>query len=183
MSADMIAGYYDLYWMEEGVSSGAASLGSTGPEGIEFDEQANLFPITGDAFGPQTVVDWIYQGGNLILNFVLQEVKLAAAKKFLNPWTQELQGSPQYGEFRLGVPGELGTNVMGTLQMIPRTGAPAASYMSSGTAQGLQMVGIALGQYRKFFDTRARFIPVQFQAIPVSDSGTYRWAKWITSVS
>lgn len=181
MSANMIAGYYDIYWMENGVSSGAATVGITGPEGVEIEEQANLFPITGDAFGPQTVVEHIYQGGNLFLNFVLQEVKLAAAKKFLNPWTQSA-GTPAYGEFQVGVPGQLGTNVYGTLQMIPRTSTPAASYQASG-GQGLQMTGIALGNYRKFFDTRARFIPVRFQAIPFSDSGTYRWAKWITAVS
>ena len=181
MSANMIAGYYDIYWMEYGVSSGATVLGSTGPEGVEIEEEVRLAPIMGDALGPETVVDFIYQGGNLFLNFVLQEVKTTIAKKFLNCWTQS-EGTPAYGEFRVGTPGQLGTNVFGTLQMMPRTGTPAASYQASG-GQGLQMTGIPVGNYRKFFDTRARFIPIRFQAVPFVDSTVTRWAKWITAVS
>lgn len=182
MSANMIAGYHDIYWMPFGTSSGAVVLGATGPDGVELVETPNEFAITGDALGPNTIVDHVNQGGNLVLSFTIQEPKLTIVKQFLNCWTAG-DGTPTYGEFRIPTPGALASiATAGTLQLMPRTGTPAAAYMASG-GQGLQMTGIPLGPRRHFLDTRPRFIPIIFQCYPFSDSGTMRWAKRITAVS
>lgn len=180
---NMIAGYYDMYWMANGVSSGAASLGLTGPEGVEVEEEFNMQEITGDALGPKTVLDWIYQGGNLFLNFVIQEVKAAACMKFMNPWTAAT-GTPTYGEFKVGTPGTLASATsMGTLQMIPRTSTPAASYYGSGN-QGFQFMGQVIGPHRRAFDTRARVVPVRFQCVPYDiGAGVIAWAKLVSAAS
>lgn len=180
---DKIAGYFDIYWMEHGVSSSAAILGNTGPDGINWEEEFNLQEITGDAYGPRTVVDWIYQGGNMFLNFVIQDVKLISVKKFLNPWTFST-GTPTYGEGRMATPGALGSNTaIGTLQLIPRSGTPAASYMASG-GSGMQFKGLCIGPHNRSLDTRARFVPVRFQCVPYDiGSGTIGWMKPISAAS
>lgn len=180
---NMIAGYYDMYWMANGVSSGAASLGLTGPEGVELEEEFNMQEITGDALGSKTVLDWIDQGKNVFINFVLQEVKAAACMKFLNAWNAAT-GTPTYGEFLVGAPGRLASaTAYGTLQMIPRTSTPANSYYASGN-QGFQFMGMPIGPHRRAFDTRARVVPVRFQCVPYDiGAGVISYAKLVSAAS
>lgn len=182
-ASDRIAGYHDLYWMEYGVSTGAVLLGGTGPEGIQLELEEASTPIMGDALGPSTIIDHVNQGGNCILSFVIQEVKLAVVRKFMNPWTQST-GTPTYGEFRIGTPGALASqSAYGTLQAIPRTSTPAASYNASG-GSGLQFSGMRVGPRRFTLDTNPRYVPVRFQCVPFDiGSGDLGWAKWITAAS
>jgi len=182
-ASDRIAGYHDLYWMEYGVSASAVLLGGTGPDGIDLELEEASTPIMGDALGPTTIIDHVNQGGNCILSFVIQEVKLAVVRKFMNPWTQSI-GTPTYGEFRVGTPGHLASQMAyGTLQAIPRTGTPAASYNASG-GSGLQFVGMRVGPRRFSLDTRARFVPVRFQCVPFDiGSGVMGWVKYISTIS
>lgn len=184
MSANMIAGPHDLYWMEAGVSSGAATLGSTGPEGITSNKTLNMEMIQGDQLGGETNIDGVYQGGNLILQFTIQEVKLAIVKKFLNPITEDesaVTGGPEY----VGVVGAMLSTYFGTLQIMPRTNTPAASLNASG-GNGRQYTGLVISPLLETLDYRTRFVPVTFQCFPFADAGDsnkVKWWKWITTVS
>lgn len=182
MSADMIAGYHDLYWAEAGVST-AAALGATGPAGIQYIETRHHQEITGDALGPQSVVDGIYQGASVILSFQLQEIKKDTVKKFLHPHTNGVSGSiVTTNEGFVGTPGTLHSAVMGKLEAIPRTGTPAASLHASG-GNGRRFYGLFIGELREGLDTNARFIPVTFRCFPFDDSGTLKWWKRIASLN
>ena len=180
MSDQMIAGYHDLYWAEVGVSTTVA-LGATGQTGIQYIETRHHQEITGDALGPQAVVDGVYQGGSAILAFTLQEIKLATAKKFLHPFTNGYPGSiSTANEGQVGVPGTLHSQYAGILEAIPRTGTPAASLHASG-GNGRRFVGLFIGELRENLDTNARMIAVTFRCLPFSDSGTLKFWKRIAS--
>ena len=144
-----IAGYFDLYWSAAGESV-VSGLGSTGPEGITQTLEYNVEEIMSDALGPKTVVDGIHQGGNCILQFVLQEVAIAQTRRFLSPWTED-QGSPNYGDGLVGIPGSLMSAYCGYLEAMPRTGTPAAGYNASG-GSGRRYFGMAVGPRVEFLD-------------------------------
>lgn len=184
MSCPKIAGYHDLYWQPVDWDN-SDWLGMTGPEGIELTKEINMTPIVGDALGPDTIIDGIYQGGNVSLSFTLQDVKLPIVKKFLNPFLDgtdldEAAGSIITGRpERIGYPGRMVCDFAGKLYAIPRAGTPAAS-LNPGGASGRMFQGIASGPRVESLDTRPRFIPIMFQAYPFYDTtiSPQQWVWW-----
>ena len=177
MACNKIAGYHDLYWMPAGEEN-SVSLGMTGPDGLDLSKEMFETPITGDAFGPDTLIDSIYQGANVTLSMTLQDVKLDIVKRFLNPFTEDEEPSTITGRPEaVGVVGRLACSVAGSLYAIPRANTPAASLNASG-GSGRRFVGIASGPRNESLDTRPRFIPITFQAYPFYLVSTTRWVWW-----
>jgi hypothetical protein len=181
MSASMLTGYHDLWWSESGVST-TVSLGSTGPNGIQYIETPHIDFITGDVLGPQTEVDGVYQGMSAIIQFMIQEAKLATVKKFIRPFTTATANSENNAGY-FGLPGTLlSISYMGTLEAIPRTGTPAASNYASG-GNGRRFVGLCVSELVESLDTNKRFIPITFRCFPFDDSGTLKIWKRITTAN
>jgi len=182
MSADMIAGYHDVYWAANGVST-TVICGITGPAGIRLIHTRNVEIITGDVMGPDTPIDSIYKGGSMVLEFVVQEVKLAAVKSLISPFTH-LSGTPRPDI--VGIPGTIGSiSHLGTLELIPRTGTPAASLNASG-GNGRRFKGMHIGPVEENLDVNQRVIAIRFQCFPfvdAADSDRDKWFKWIATAN
>lgn len=182
MSANMIAGYCDLYWLPYGDSGPTDAndwLGST--EGLSYTHDEQIQEITGDPLGPGTVMDSVYQGGNWFLEFTVQEIKLLVAKRFLNPFTQSAGESVTGRHGYVGTPGILGSSVTGVLEAIPRTSTPAASLNSSG-GSGFRFYGHIIGPRRYSLTTVPRFVPVRFRCYPFTEDAVYKWYKQISAI-
>lgn len=184
MSANMIAGYHDFYWLPPGDSGPTDAndwIGATGPDGINVSETDNLQAITGDVLGPNTIVDHVSQGVNVTIEFTLQEVKLIACKRFMHPWQYASSDSVTGSAGLLPTPGILGSAMTGVLEAIPRSSTPAASLNASG-GNGRRYYGICIGPRNFTLDTTARFVPIRFQCYPFSDSGVIKHHKWISAI-
>lgn len=181
MSLDTIAGNHDIYFAENGAST-AVWVGNTGDgnAGIQLIETPNVDLITGDALGPNSPVDGVFRGKNVVLQFILQDVKKDVCKKLMRPFTATTADPNKQEEF--GIPGTLlSASYMGKLELIPRTGTPAAAYKTGGN--GRRFYGVHIGQNREDLDTGKRFIPITFQCFPWDDAGTTKIWKWITAAN
>lgn len=184
-----IAGYHKLYWLNQGDSGPTDSgdyLGVTGPEGINYIEELNHSEITGDALGPSSIIDGVYQGKNVTLEFALQSVGSFCCKSFLNPFTYRTSGSIETvtsGAGNFGIPGTLHSSYVGVLEAIPETGTPAASLNSSG-GSCRRFYGLFIGPKRESLDVNQRIIPVRFRCFPWSDSADslIKIYKWISAI-
>ncbi len=180
MSDQMIAGYHDVYWIANGGGSTAAILGTTGPAPITEIFTPDVTMITGDTLGANTPVDFIYAGGSFVLEFIVQELKLAAVKSLIAPF-QHVTGTPEPGI--VGLPGTLGSiSYFGKLELIPRTGTPAASLYASG-GNGRRFFGTYIGPRQETLSTVQRTVAIRFQCFPFDDSGTLKWWKRIASAN
>lgn len=200
MSCDRIAGSHKFYYAPYGTTGGPTYLGATGPEGINQVREFFTQEITSDELGPNSVIDHVYQGENLTLEFVLQEVNKDIVQMFLHPWqcayTSGAVSSVNQEHF--GAPGRLGCAVYGVLEAIP-TAFSRAEGFTGGSAAGSTGVypttpaetpnsgrhyrGLVVGTLTEPMDTRARFIPVRFQCYPFTDSTFTKHWKWISEVS
>lgn len=162
----VISGYYDLYWAANGVSTTVAIGVVQG--GLKLIQTRNVDMITGDEYGPNTVVDMIYRGGSVMLEFTLQEIKRDSCQSLLSPFT--ITSSVPYWE-RMGVPGTVASlSFAGTLEAIPRVGTPAASFYASG-GNGWRFRGANIAPYERPLDTGLHAIPIRFQCLPFEDAG------------
>lgn len=199
MACDRIAGAHKLYYMPFGATA-ATYLGQTGEEGIRQIREMKIQPVTSDEFGPDAVVDHIFQGQNLFIEFVVQEVNKDIVQMLLHPFQSEYTGSvhTSVAQHRYGVVGRLGCQVYGTLEAIPVNFSSAAGFTggsangaigtypgtnSSGTA-GRQYKGMVVSDISESMDGTGRFVPVRFQAVPFVDPNdadlTVLW-NWISA--
>jgi hypothetical protein len=199
MSCDRIAGPHKMYYSPFG-ADGVTYLGLTGPEGITQVRTYNLQEITSDEFGPNSIVDHVYQGQNLRVEMVLQEVNKNIAQMMMHPWTNTytstIQTAARQEDF--GVPGRLGCTVYGVLEAIPIAFSPAQGFAggsASGTAgvypdtaatspgSGRRYRGLVVGDISEFMDARARFVPIVFQCYPYVVSEVQKHWEWITTAT
>lgn len=179
MSDQMMAGYHDLWWAANGVST-TVILGVTGPEPTRSIFTPHVELIMGDNLGPNTPIDGLYKGGNLVLEFIVQELKLAAVKSLIAPF-QHTAGTPTPEV--VGVPGQLiSISHLGTLEAIPRTNTPAASLNATG-GNGRRYKGCHIGPRMETLGTDQRVLAIRFQCFPFDDGGTLKWWKWITAAN
>jgi hypothetical protein len=204
MACDRISGAHKLYYAPYGTTSGGCVyLGATGPEGINQIREFNLQDITSDELGPNTIIDHVYQGENMSIEFVMQEVNKDICQMFLHPFqcTYASGVATAVKQEHFGAPGRLGCGVYGVLEAIPTAFSTAEGYTggsatgTSGTypgtpattpTAGRQWRGLVVGTITESLDTRARFIPVRFQCYPfvdASDSNIVKHWKWISAAS
>lgn len=184
MSDQIIAGPHRLFWASPNNTSSSYYLGMTGPEGITQTKEITTQDITSDQLGPGTIVDSVYQGGNVTLSFVLQEVKRKAVRAFVSPWTEQADATAATGYPELvGTVGTLASINLGLLTLVPLSDTPANSAVD-GSNQSRAYRGHIIGPVAEFLDARARFIPVTFRCYP-QNTGTdlnpvWKWWSWTT---
>jgi hypothetical protein len=198
MACDRIAGPHLLYYAPYGVSI-TTYLGTTGPEGFRQIREMKVQPVTSDQYGAEAAVDFIFQGQNMYLEFVVQEVNKDIVQQLLHPfqcnYTSSAVSSVTQEDY--GVVGRLGCAVAGTLEAIP-VGFSAAQSFAGGSATGTagtypgtaatnplsgrQYKGLVVSDITESLDGSGRFVPVRFQVIPDLFSGsTLKMWKWISA--
>lgn len=199
MACNRIAGNHKLYYASYGTTGSPTYLGQTGPEGIRVTRQVLADEITGDELGGG-IVDHVYRGENLFLEFVVQEVNLDIVQQFLHPWHNTYNSgiATAVRQEDYGVPGRLGCGVYGVLEAIPAPFSPAEAFTggsAAGTAgiypgtpastpmSGRHYRGLVVGDLVETLDSSARFVPVRFQCYPFTDSSVIKHWKWISAVS
>lgn len=196
--SNKIAGPFDAYWAPYSASltsDATVTLGAIGPEGIEQIKTRTRTPITGDALGPETEIDAVTHGGNCELRFILEDIKLDKVKQFLNPLSQvgvlssgmtsESGGTFSGGPEWLGVPGDLESNYIGKLELIPRDNTPADALNVNGVTNtsGRQYYGIVIDDIREILASGTpNFIPVRFRCYPFQNANNeWVWWDWIAA--
>ena len=180
MSDQLIAGYHDVWWAANGVST-TVICGVTGPDAIREIYTPDVQLITGDTLGANTPIDGIYKGGSMVLEFIVQELKLASVKSLIAPF-QHVSGVPEPGVVNL--PGTIiGISYQGILELIPRAGTPAANLYASG-GNGRRYKGCHIGPRMETLSTEQRVVAVRFQCFPFdTGSGVLGWWKRIVSAN
>lgn len=196
MACDRIAGNHKLYYAPYGQTTAPTYIGQTGPEGFNQIRDFFMQEITSDEYGPSTVVDHIYQGQNVTLEFIVQELNKDVVQMMLHPFqcTYTAGVATAVRQEDMGAVGRLGCGVYGVLEAIPAPFSPAEAFTGGsaagsagvypGTAattpsSGRQYRGLVVGTLTEPMDSRLRSVPIRFQCYPFSDSSVIKHWKWI----
>lgn len=156
-------------------SGSSAPLGLIGPEGIRFSKSVSGEPITSDQYGKDTILDAVYSGGNLYLEFTLLEANLAAVKNLAHPFS----GAPSstttalFGqEHELGNPGSLWSAGCSSLVITPVAGTLA--YAETTPVRTFSLCALAMGHTLDMFlkSGTIKTLPIRMVAFPFSDGGS-----------
>jgi hypothetical protein len=191
-----ISGAHRLYYMEPkelndrldtSVATAVAALtmanyiGDTGEEGIRLNRDVIVQDITSDQLG-KSIVDGVYQGANVELEFVAQDVIRDAVVRLLYPWQVNFTTAAQAVSIeKLGDPGAMACAASGLLVAYPIPGttaftAIAGSAIANYTARAF--MGVSVGPVSESLDTTPRFIPVRFRCIPFWNDTDKKWRFW-----
>ena len=164
IETNVIAGPFTLSFTPNGGSAG--SLGIIGPEGIRWSRNYSGQPITGDLYGAETILDGVYTGGNLILEFLLQEANRTQVKALAYPFNASTTSSMTATlEHELGVPGVLWSKAAGSLVITPALGTKAAAETTPVRTFGCiaPVIGHTLDQ---FLGAKLKSFPMRLMALP-----------------
>lgn len=135
-----------------------------------------------DQFGPDTILDGVYTGGNLFLEFVLQEADNAQVKNMAYAFSGAPGGSAStlFGaENEMGVPGSLWSSAAGSLVLTPVNGTRA--YSQSTPVRTFGLIVPAMGHtLDQFLKSGLRTIPMRMMALPYSDGGSPAKTIWFS---
>lgn len=193
MACYRLAGGYRLYYASyNGDGAGAVPtlavgfyLGSTGEEGIRMNIDPIYQEVKSDQLG-DAVVDDVYRGQNLQMEFVVQEYTRTAVQELLFPMQTSGGATGATVDTSLfGAPGSMACGFAGTLWAFPIPGTPAATLAVGGatlTANAMQFTGMHVGPTPINLDTSGRFIPIRFRCYPFIGTGSkVRHFEWVTN--
>jgi len=191
--ANFISGYHDLFYSDRDPDDVTLipRIGSTGPEGIRLNLSKNFHEIKGDALGADTTVDSIVQGGNLNLEFVLQELNLNVVRQFIAPARETTSPTTRPSHNEVGLVGHLGSSISGALYAVPREDTPAdrAHHTAAGATRKTvrKFVGHVINDLPETLDSTMNVIPVQFLCFPFQDAlaagSRTVWFDWLDFTS
>jgi hypothetical protein len=198
MACYKIAGAHRLFYVEPYLVGGAnpgavvttttmnadSYIGDTGEEGIRLTRETLLQDITSDQLG-KGIVDEVYQGANLTMEFVAQDVNREIVLRLLYPWQTSITDDGLDAQIQdYGPPGTMVCARMGVLVAFPVEDTPAYTADSGATgpfnfgSNGRAFVGINVGPVPETLDTTPRFIPVRFRCYPFYNTSTKLWKFW-----
>ncbi len=204
MLCNIVSGGHKLYYAPFGTAATAMTsddyLGSTGEEGIRQNREWLMQEISSDELGPGAIVDGVFQGQNMEIEFVMQEMNTLRAQQFLHPFQQTFTSTAVTGiqQENYGVAGRLACGVVGILKAIPNFHTPAAAFdigtnntgatsvypgTANATVSGRMYKGICIGTMVESLDNTPRFVPVRFRCYPFDDSGVMKMWKFITAIA
>lgn len=197
ISTDAIAGPFKITYAGPGLSSydsithtgavspAAGTLGVIGSKGFRQIRRYSLEDITSDLLG-DTVVDSVYMGGDMFLEFELEEANRANVMCLENPYRSgTLGGDTVDGDYQVGVPGTFATTYAGSLVIQPLYYSSGNTHSRAGAqttpCRVYGLVALASGfEKEKLFASRRRTIPIRLRCYPYSDGLTpakYIWYK------
>ena len=141
----------------------ASALGIT-ENGFELTHRDEADIIRGDNLG-QTDQDWVYRGGQTLLNTVLQEYDAAGALAAFWPY------HATFG--RHGQAGVLGSSVAAALVLTAVAGTTASAAPATLT---ITLAALDPGfDWRMLFAARLRNVPLRMKALPNNNAGVITW--------
>lgn len=166
-----------------------ATLGVIGEKGIRQIREFSGEDFTGDLLG-NSVVESVYMGGNMFLEFELEEANWNTVKALMNPFRVGDMGGavseadPDPTNY-VGIPGTFATSYCGSLVLNPLYSATGGSLIHTNAgAQATPvrtygLVTLAAGfTLEQSLSSHRRVVPVRLRCFPYSDAGSpakYIW--------
>ena len=183
IATNIISGHWQAYYkyarsgdpleIATGPTPGAGTyMGLIGSRGIRQITRYDREDINTDLLGT-TVIESTYIGGQMFLEFELEEANNALVKELSSPHSST-PGTPT--EYEIGTPGNFDTATStGWLTLVALAGTPAAA--DAATAQrDYPMVALASGfDLERMLGTRHRVIPVRLRVYPYLSGSDYVW--------
>lgn len=158
-----------------------ASLGVIAEKGIRQIRTFDTEEYTSDLLG-SSVIEGVYMGGNMFLEFELEEANLNAVKALMNPYVIGQTGGaasnadPDPSRY-VGVPGTFSSSYCGSLILRPLYAYNTTKHTRAAQQQTpvrvYGLVTIAGGfQQEQLFASKRRTIPMRLRCFPYSDGGS-----------
>lgn len=188
VAVEAVAGPFKAFYKAPSASysalTAAASLGVIGEKGIRQIRTFDTEEYTSDLLG-SSVIEGVYMGGNMFLEFELEEANLNRVKALINPFVigqtggTASEGDPDPSNY-VGVPGTMSTSYCGTLILRPlyAYGATATNLHTKAAKQATPvrvygLVTLAGGfQQEQLLASKRRTVPIRLRCFPYSDSGS-----------
>lgn len=153
------------YTAAYGPSGSRVSLGVS-REGYRFQHETKAANIDQtDAYG-DSLIDMIYRGANMRVNFSMLSYSKAATALILAPWTGDLFVLRSTAK-PVGV---LASDLAQSLLLTAEANTPAAAAAGPATLTANKVI-LAPGQVELLYDSRLREVPVSLIVLPY-DTGT-----------
>lgn len=165
------------------------TLGVIGSRGIRMIRRFEGEDIAVDALG-DSIVDSVYMGGQMFLEFELEEANKPACMILQNPFQVSTITSPPAEIFdnEVGIPGTFVTSKAGSLVLSPlynvtgNLGTTAGGQATPVLTFGL--ITLAMGfDMEKLFASKRRVIPIRLRCYPYSDAGSPAKYIWFSQAT
>ena len=167
-----------------------ASLGVIGEKGIKQIREFSGEDYTGDLLG-NTVIESVYMGGNMFLEFDLEEANWNVVKALMNPFrVGDLGGAASEADpdpmNYVGIPGTFASSYCGSLVLNPlysATGGSLINTTAGGQTTPVRTYGLvtlpANFNMEQSLSSKRRIIPIRLRCFPYlgssGDATKYIW--------
>lgn len=180
---DAVAGgFHVTYTGPSGSNPAIGHLGVIGARGVRQIRRYELEDYSADLLG-NSVVESIYLGGQLFLEFELEEANLANVLVLENPFRTGTMSLTTDGDNEVGVPGTFATSKCGSVTLTPLYATSGTIHTSAGNqttpVRTYGLVTLAAGfEKEKLMASKRKVIPIRLRCYPYSDGGSpakYIW--------
>lgn len=191
---DAVAGPFRAYYagpggaaataaLTGGTNPSPAHLGVIGERGVRQIRKFEGEDITSDILG-SSVIDSVYLGGQMFLEFELQEANLQNVLALTNPFARAMGDVTVDKSNEVGIPGTFMASAhAGSLALIPLYSTTGTIHTTAGgqttPVRLYQYVTLAAGFESEInLNSKRKLIPVRLRVFPFSDGGSpakYLW--------
>lgn len=158
-----------------GTNPQVASLGVIGTRGIRQIRRFEGEDFGGDLLG-NSIIDSVYLGGQMFLEFELEEANKQNVMALMNPFTAGAMGNPTIDNTgRVGVPGTMATSKAFELVLHPLYSASGSLHTKAGSqttpVRTYGLCNLAAGfDMESLLASKRRTIPVRLRCYPYLDT-------------
>lgn len=180
---DAVAGPFRAVYQGPAASNPtSAHLGVIGSRGIRQIRRYEGEEYAADLAG-NSIVEGVYLGGQLFLEFELEEANLQNVLALINPFKTSVSSPTADTGNEMGVPGTFMTSKAGQLTLTPLYSKTGIVHTTAGNqvtpVRIYGLVTLAAGFEREeLLSSRRRVIPIRLRCFPYSDGGNpakYIW--------
>jgi len=136
-------------------------------DGFELEQSSNADMIdSSDAYG-DSILDWVYRGGDVSLTFLSKAYKAGAITPF---WPWGAMGVMLTGAAPLG---RLASDVAKAMLLTATASTPAAA--APATLTGSLAILAPNSPAKLLYNSKLRQVPIKLQFLPSLSSGTVTW--------
>lgn len=162
-------------------------LGVIGARGIRQIRRFEGEDYSADLLG-NSVVESVYLGGQMFLEFELEEANLANVLCLENPFRTGTLSTTIDGDNEVGVPGTFATAKAGSVVLSPLYSTSGTIHTSAGNqpfpVRTYGLVTLAMGfEKEKLMSSKRKVIPVRLRCYPYSDAGSPAKYVWYTTAA
>lgn len=148
----------------------SVDVGITNDDGYSLSQDSNVETVEGtDAYGG-SIIDWVYRGGNVYLQFTSKTAKAGSYSPFW-PW-----GAMGVMLTALAPLGRLASAVANSMVLSVTAATPATSdTLAPNTLTVAAAILAPNSPAALMFNSKVRNVPIRLQALPTLTSGTVKW--------